>query len=76
MKITGATAPTDTMLLAAILDQVNILRWFQTEDGQKNRNRPESIVNKLLHKEEEKPLQSFSTYEEFAAARARILNGD
>lgn len=54
-----------TMLLAAILDRLSILVWFSSEDGQKNKNRPSSILNALTGKNEEGELMSFDSADDF-----------
>lgn len=36
------------LLLASILDDLNTLVWFKTEDAQHGRNRPQSILSTLL----------------------------
>ena len=53
MKITGQRIDTKTALLAGILDRLTTLVWFQTVDGHKGRNRPESVLARL-NKEPEK----------------------
>lgn len=34
---------TEAHLLAAVIDQLRVLAWQNTEDGQKNRSRPEPV---------------------------------
>lgn len=57
------------MLLALIVDGVNLLIWQRSKDGAKNRNRPESITKKLLGKDkvDKDELESFSDSESFEA---------
>ena len=77
MKMSGQKINAETALLAAIADRLSMLVWFQTKDGQKNKNRPSSILAKLIgeeQKENEKDYQVFRTPEEFEAARRRALN--
>ena len=75
-KIGGLNATIDIILLAHIIDSVNTLVWFQTEDGHKNKNRPESILEKIMADPEEEPeFMSFDTPEEFELARQMILTG-
>src|SRR5699024_9079565 len=52
MKIKGHKVPTDTLLLAGRSDRVNTLVWFQTKDGQAGKNRPPSLADMLLGKDE------------------------
>ena len=70
-KITGQRFGADTQLLAAIADRLSTLVWFQTKDGQKNRNRPESILAKLIDEREHDDAQAFASAEEFEAERER-----
>ena len=66
------------MLLASIFDQVNALRWMQTEDAQRGRNRPEPILPVILGmdtKTQTGEVLLFDSGEEFERARERLLNG-
>ena len=57
------------LLLAAILDQLRLLRWDGTEE-----NRPPSVVERMLGKEQAPDeYRSFDSAEAFEAARAEIL---
>ena len=70
--------PDDTtnLLLARIFDQLNLLIWMNTEDGQKNRNRPESLADMLTGKCENKnSIVAFDTVEQFEIERQKILKG-
>ena len=77
MKISGVKAPNDTILLAQILDTVRWLQWTKTKDGQKNRNRPDSVAEQMIVKE--KPEEgrkkgiAFETSDDFERARQRLL---
>lgn len=51
MKLSGMNVTSNTLLNAVIADRVGLLAWMQTKDGAKGRNRPESIVVKLLNPE-------------------------
>lgn len=73
MHFSGAKVKTNTIILARILDVCNLLMWAQTEDGQKNKNRPQSVSDILLGNTEEKEQESYSTPEEFEKARAKLL---
>ena len=62
--------------MAAAVDRLSMLVWFKTEDGQKGRKRPESILAKLTNeKQVERDFKVFETAEDFEAARQRILQG-
>lgn len=57
----------EELLIAKILDDIEFLCWTKTKDAQHNKNRPKSILDKLLGKEENKKddLKSFETPEEY-----------
>lgn len=74
MKISGQEVPIERLLLAGIADRLSTLVWFQTEDGQKGKNRPVMFVDLLTNKaESEKDVITFSSGEEFTEARSRLL---
>ena len=64
--------------MAMAVDALNLLVWFQSVDGQKNRNRPESIVEILQEQKitKNEDILSFSSAEEFERERERRLNGN
>lgn len=68
-KLSGNQLDTNTLLLGIIADKVSWLVWSQTEDGQKNRNHPKSIVDIMTGKTETKndEIKAFSSAEEFWA---------
>nr|DAO67565.1 MAG TPA: protein of unknown function (DUF5361) [Caudoviricetes sp.] len=74
MRLAGNRIELRDALLAAILDRVSFLAWAQTRDGQKNRNRPASILDRLMHEpdESETPVV-YAGGEEFEKARKQIL---
>lgn len=74
MRLSDQPLRVDTILLAAIVDRLGLLVWAQTEDGQKGRNRPQSIIDALTGVEDGP--QGYSTPEEFEAERRRIINGN
>lgn len=59
--------------MAATVDRLSMLVWMNSKDGQKNVNRPKSILSEINSKKE-KPL-AFSSAEAFEAARKSILEG-
>ena len=63
------------MLQAASVDALNLLVWAKTKDAQKGRNRPQSVLQKLIGTEPQKELMTFDSVAEFEEARKRILNG-
>ena len=74
MRLAGNRIELRDALLAAILDRVSVLAWAQTRDGQKNRNRPASILDRLMREpdESETPVV-YAGGEEFEKARKQIL---
>ena len=74
MAFNGMNVPTETILSAAIFDRLSTLCWLNSSDGSKGRNRPKSLVDDLMKKEQEKPA-GFDTVDAFLAARANILGG-
>ncbi len=48
MKASGERIEENRMILFSILDSVRLLVWMNTQDGQKNRRRPKSIVQDIL----------------------------
>ena len=77
MKLSGQKIDCETVLLAAIADRLSMLVWFRTKDGVNNRNRPESILARLIgedQEQKEKDFRVFRTPEEFEEARRRALN--
>lgn len=62
-------ATLEQMLLATIADNLRFIAWTKTRDGQKNRNKPKSITEKLLgtDKKPKDDLVAFDTAEEYEA---------
>lgn len=62
------------LLLASILDDLNTLVWFKTEDAQHGRNRPQSILSTLLGSAEDNGNMSFESAEDFENYRKKLIN--
>lgn len=78
MKLNEQTVPMETILLASISDKLSTLIWFQTEDGQKGKNRPVSLVDLFTNKssrETKKDVIVFNSGEDFVDQRQRLLKG-
>ena len=77
MKMAGVPCSNETLLLAMAVDRLSLLFWAKTEDGQKNRNRPESIYMRILglNEKPENNVVAFASGCDFEAARQKILNG-
>lgn len=73
----GLGVPLDAFMQASILDHLRLLWWAKTEDGQKNRNRPQSITEILMPKEKEEPdVQTFVSGEDFDKEWKKLTGGD
>ena len=76
MKLSGQKVPSDTLLLASMVDKLNILVWFKTKDGQKGKNEPPSIVSVLTGKDKtdnNKDMVVFNSGEDFVNRRKMLL---
>lgn len=80
MRLSGAKAPTSTVLSAAMIDRLSLLWWGQTKDAQKGRNRPKMLMDVLTpsNSDPDAPDTEAITYaslEDFQAARKKLLQG-
>ena len=78
-KLSGMDLDLNEMLLAMLVDGINILIWQNTRDGQKNRNHPKSIYKVLmgLDKKVTDELMVFDTIEAYEAwHQAKMRNSD
>lgn len=75
MSISGRKISTDTMLLATIADAVRFVAWSKTTDAQKNKGKPESLLQLLLGGKAADDTVIYDSPEDFEAERARILGG-
>lgn len=73
MKLSSQSVSMDTMLLASIVDRLSYILWSKTKDGEKNRNKPKSLVDIFNKSLKEKEEQVFVTGEEFEKMRSKIL---
>ena len=66
-KILNINYTTSELILAMIVDCLNVLIWQNTKDGHKNRNHPEKLYKRLmgLDKKEKDDLELFSSPAEF-----------
>jgi hypothetical protein len=71
MKLSGAKVPPDILLLAGIIDRLNLLLWTKTKDAEKGLNRPKSILSDLYHKENN--ISAFASGKEFEKERNRLI---
>jgi len=71
MKLSGSKVSLETLLLAGIVDRLNILIWQNTEDGAKGRNRPKPILDVIYEKESD--ISAFTSGKEFEEERRRLI---
>ena len=75
MKLSGKKITLSQILLARITDELAFQSWAKTKDGQKNRNRPESVLKALTTEPKEEEAVSFITADDFDRAWKEIVNG-
>ena len=76
MHLSGAKLTLEQILLARISDELALIFWTKTKDGQRNINRPKSVLESLLHPEgQENENISYATGEEFMAAWHKLNGG-
>lgn len=73
LKLSGAKARLDTMLMAMAVDALNTLVWQNTQAGHEGRDHPRSVLA-LLRGDPEPQQEGFDTAEEFDAWRESILH--
>lgn len=73
MKLSNQSVSMEMLLLASIVDRLSYLLWSKTKDGEKNRNKPKSLVSIFNKNVKEKEEQVFVTGEDFEKMRAKIL---
>lgn len=74
-KMNGSKVAFRDLMIASMYDKMAWLCWSKTTDGQKNLNRPTSLVEKLLDKKEKNDdIVSFASGKDFEEARQEILS--
>lgn len=71
IKLSGSKVSPDTMMMAAIIDRLNVLVWMQTKDGQHGRNQPKPLLR--VFEEPESDTISFLSGEDYEKERQRLL---
>lgn len=71
MKLGNLKYDFKTLLIAKLVDGVNLLVWSKTSDAQKGLNRPLSIMSQLY--QEEREVSAFKSGKEFELEKSRIL---
>lgn len=74
LKLSGAKARLDTMLMAMAVDALNTLVWQNTQAGHEGRDHPRSVLA-LLRGDPEQEKRGFDTPEEFDAWRNSLMTG-
>ena len=66
----------ETLLFAGILDKLSLLVWSKTDDAQSGKNKPKSILLKMLGEstQEDREYMTFDSIEDFERMRNQILN--
>lgn len=75
MALNHAPITTDTLLLGAMADSLQLLVWSKTKDAQHGHNRPAPVLDTLLGTARRRKATGFATAAEFEAAKAEILKG-
>lgn len=65
MYLSGQKQPLDRILTARMVDELSFLSWANSRDGQKNRNRPKSVLQSLLGINKKEEYATFKTFDEF-----------
>lgn len=77
MKLSDQFVSIDTLLLSRISDSLSMLVWFQTEDGQKGKNRPTPLVDLFTkdtgNQEKENDVVVFNSGKDFAEVRQKLI---
>lgn len=73
-KLHGVSESTEVLMLARLLDAVNLLIWSFSQDGAKGRNRPKSYADMCYTERKPKESKGMSI-EEFERQRALIMKG-
>lgn len=67
-KLAGTEYSTQTLLLASAVDNLALLVWLNSSDGQKGVNRPKSIVAALTGQKEQSEYMVFNSADDFRRA--------
>ena len=77
MKMSGAKATQEILILSMIADRLGILAWMFSKDGQQGKNRPPQLIEMLYGKEIKRAKSDvliFDTPDAFEKARQKIIN--
>lgn len=74
MQINSMSVTAEVLFLAKLIDNTNLLLWAKTKDAEKNRNRPKSILEKLMNtKDKKEKTEVYTSGKEFEERRKEIL---
>lgn len=75
MKMSGAKAPLNTLILALLTDRIGNIIWSLSEDGRNGVNRPIQLLEIIYGEKTEKDsnIQVFNTPEDYEKARERLI---
>lgn len=65
MFLSGQKQPLERILFARMVDELSFLSWANSRDGQKNKNRPKSVLQSLLGIEKKEEYATFEDFDEF-----------
>lgn len=76
MHIGNTSLTLEQMLLGRIADELALIFWTKTKDGQKNRNRPRPILDSLMNTDSKKENDNicYASGEDFMEAW-HVING-
>lgn len=75
MKATNNKLNATELLLARIADNLSVLIWQNTEDGQKGKNFPKSIIDEI-NRDHSMDVKGFESGSDFEAERQRLIYGN
>ena len=73
MKLANRKVSDQKILLSIIADNLNLLLWSKTKDGQRNRHRPKSIFNTFINIEQKEEYKVFYDSHEFMKERESLM---
>ena len=73
MKMAKVEYPFSEVMMMSIIDHLATLIWQNTKDASKGRNKPKSLMEKLLNISQENNISSFNSSTDFEKARNEIL---
>lgn len=70
-KINNLVFDTNTRLMVACLDAINLNNWLHTDNASKGINKPKSILSLLENKSDD--IRSFDSVDDFEKEKLRLL---